>query len=193
MEFSGCSGLKDDSVKGTLTVEVKPADAVVKLDMVDLAALNCNVTIKWMRGSEHTISATHPACLPEKLTIRIPAHPDQPPEVIGSSEYATIKFESGKILAKLELRPEFIKTKIQTKPSGAKIEIDGIPATKVSPINFELKTGEIVKITANKDGYETKTIEYQVPQTDTSKSVMIELKKKTQACVHTRPSQTCAG
>ncbi|MBN1879380.1 PEGA domain-containing protein [bacterium] len=169
-------GLRDDSIRSQLVVSIEPQDASVKLDMVVLEK-PIQIPVTWTRGSEHILDAQHPAYLPEKLLIRIPADPQKPPEIVGRSDQADIVFSPEKIEARFSLTPEFVKIKIKSKPSGAVIEIDGVSTNKTTPMEYELKTGETVKIKAVKDGYETATFELNVPGKGLSDPVILNLNK----------------
>lgn len=169
-------GLKDDAIRGELSVTVAPENAVIKVDMVELEP-PYRRSVEWPRATEHSIDAVHPAYLPEKLIIRIPADPEGQPEVIGQSENARLSFTEAGISVQFDLVPEFLKVRIQSKPSGASVEIDGVPTKKTTPMEYELKTGSKVKITAEKSGYEKTTVEYDVPQKIADTPVVLNLKK----------------
>lgn len=169
-------GLKDDSIRGELSVTVAPENAVVRVDMAELEP-PYRRSIEWPRATEHSIDAVHPAYLPEKLIIRIPADPQSQPEIIGQSENARLSMTDDGIEVQFNLVPEFLKVKIQSKPSGAAVEIDGIATNKTTPMEYELKSGSTVKITVEKSGYEKTTIDYDVPQRTAEKPVVLVLKK----------------
>jgi len=73
------------------------------------------------------------------------------------------------------LRAEAEKATIQTNPEGAVISVDG-KRLGTAPQPLELVPGEIFKIQASKSGYETRTVQFKVGETDRD-VLNIELKR----------------
>lgn len=170
-------GLKDKTLQITLSLEAIPHDSSLELNnvSVDNPLLS---PVSWPRGNSYRVDASHPAYYPEYVLINIPLAPNTSPEILPSSEGIDIILDQDLIEIHFQLKPEYVKVSIESKPSGASIVIDGIDTKKITPLEYELKAGQSVKIEVSKAGYQEATTEYQVPDFPPEKPLEFELKRK---------------
>lgn len=172
-------GLKSNNFQGSISISVEPDDAQIRLDFQQVSAA-APLEISWQRGTEHVIDVTHPSFLTEKLSIRVPESPDEPLEFSRAASNITIDAETSDVTIQFAMISEFVTRTIESKPSKAAIEINGIDTGKTTPMEFEFRLNEPVKIKAQRKGYEPAGITVTVTNPENSEPFKLVLKKKSQ-------------
>ncbi|HPQ39015.1 MAG TPA: PEGA domain-containing protein [bacterium] len=170
-------GLVDDAYKATLTVSITPDNAMLQLDFTP-EENPLTRTVDWDRSTEHVIEVQHPAYRPEKLVLSVPESPDALPVWRGGSTSTQINITQDRIDVRITMIPEYIPVRIQTRPTGASVTIDGIETGKTTPMTHEFKTDETARIAFTRSGYETLEVSYDVPSESPESPVVFELKGK---------------
>lgn len=169
-------GLKDKTFKFALSVEAVPTDSSVQLNSAPIEN-PARSPVSWSRGNSYRIEASHPAYYSEYIIINVPLTPNTPPEIIPVLDSVNFIFDQTALEIHFNLKPEYIKMSIESNPSGASIEIDGVSTKKTTPMEYEFKTGQSVKISATKTGYQQKVMDFRVPDFPPEKPLMLELKR----------------
>jgi len=168
-------GLVDDTFHGTISIETSPSEAVIEVDFQSYSNSETR-EIDWAQGTDHIVEVRHPAFLSEKMIIHVPG--DSSPLVSNSTDNMKFKIVENAITITANLVSEYLSGKIKSSPKGASITVNKVDTRQKSPMNFEFRVGDVYTITAEKKGYEPRTVEFKIDDFDSDSTVTLKLKKK---------------
>lgn len=170
-------GLLDDAYKARLSIAVEPADAMVQLDFTTVEH-PVSQTVEWDRSTEHVIEVQHPAFRPEKIVISVPESPASLPVSHSHSEASRVEISPDVIDVRIALVPEYIPIRVESRPDGALVTVNGIETGKTTPLTHEFVTGETAHLIVSRKGYMTREVDYNVPDHVPDQPLVFELEKK---------------
>ncbi len=144
-----------------LQISVEPKDAEIELDYVKREGNPIQIGIQWVLNSRHVIKLSHPAYKTGTIILSAPQS-DNDDIVLHSSEIPEVKLgkNSAGYSLSVQMIPEYMKVKIDSEPSGAKIYVDATDTGKTTPMEFSFSNGTTAVVRAEKAGFEPIEITY---------------------------------